>query len=145
MGSLVRHVSFQKTASLRLGLGVRIVEHEQLKVTQEMLDTLDQACPWMEAMRFDQNQWASSSLMLPRSLLLKLRQLPTLNFSLFTHIMAENGSKLTQLTHLHIRGNADMIQHPTSAIDLLAYTPHLTQLIFERDELHNKYKTPVIS
>ncbi|GAN09222.1 hypothetical protein MAM1_0251c08745 [Mucor ambiguus] len=145
LGSLVRHVSFQKTTLLKLGLGVHIVEHGQLKVTQEMLDALSQACSLMESLQFDQNQWASSALTLPSPLLLGLRRLPILNFSLFTHIMAENSSKLHRLTHLHIRGNIDMIQHRNSAIDLLAYTPHLTQLIFERDELHNKYKAPVIS
>ncbi|KAL0144401.1 hypothetical protein V8B55DRAFT_1486266 [Mucor lusitanicus] len=144
-GSLVRHVSFQQATSLRLGLGVHIMEHEPLKMTQEMLDTLEQACPLMETLQFDQTQWGAGALTLPRSLLLGLRQLPTLNFGQFTHIMAGNSSKLNRLTHLHIRGNVDMIQHRKSAIDLLAYTPHLTQLIFERDELHNKYKTPVIS
>ncbi|CAO3651735.1 unnamed protein product [Mucor fragilis] len=144
-GRLVRHVSFQTAASLRLGLGVHIVEHAPSSVTQEVLDTLGQACPLMVSLEFDQSQWGSSALTLPTSLLLHLRRLPTLNFSLFAHILADGGSKLDRLTHLHIRGNADMIQQQRSAIDLLAYTPHLTQLIFERDELHNKYKTPVIS
>ncbi|KAL9554738.1 hypothetical protein MBANPS3_002681 [Mucor bainieri] len=145
-GSLVRHVSFQKAALITLGLGVRLMEHEHLKVTQDMLDTLSKACPLLESVEFDQNQWAASALTLPKSLLLGLRQVPTLNFSLFARIMAENGSKkLDRLTRLHIRGNVDMIHHRQSAFGLLAYTPHLTQLILERDELHNRYKTPVIS
>ncbi|KAL7330270.1 hypothetical protein PS15p_205236 [Mucor circinelloides] len=145
MGNLVRRVSFQKTVALKLGLGIHIVEHNALTMTQEMLDMLDQACPLMESLEFDHNQWASSSLTLPKSLLPRLRQLPTVNFSLFTHIVAGNGSKLDRLTHLHIRGNVDMIQNRRLVIDLLTCTPHLTQLIFERDELYNKYKTPVIS
>lgn len=145
MGNLVRHVSFQKTVALKLGLGIHIVERNALTMTQELLDMLDQACPLLESLEFDHNQWASSSLTLPKSLLLGLRQLPTLNFSLFTHVVAGNGSKLNRLTHLRIRGNVDMIQNRRSVIDLLTCTPYLTQLILERDELYNKYKTPVIS
>ncbi|CEP09260.1 hypothetical protein [Parasitella parasitica] len=59
--------------------------------------------------------------------------------------MEQHNSDFDRLTHLHIRGNIDMIQNRVSAIDLLAFMPHLTQLVFERDDLHNKFKTPVLS
>lgn len=145
MGYLVRHVSFQAAKSLRLGLGVQIKEYKPVKISQDVLDTLDQSCPLIESLSFDQDQWSSASLSLPKSLLLGLCQLPAINFNLFTQIMAKNSSGFNRLTHLHIRGNVDMIQDRVSAINLLAYTPHINQLIFERDDLHNKYKTPVIS
>lgn len=50
MGYLVRHVSFQAAKSLRLGLGVQIKEHKPVKISQDVLDTLDQSCPLIESL-----------------------------------------------------------------------------------------------
>ncbi|KAI8990841.1 hypothetical protein BDF20DRAFT_908683 [Mycotypha africana] len=160
VGYYVKSISFSARQRVHLGLGIQLFTKDAVNITQEMLDIIEQYCPYIRQLDFDHTQWkedSKKSLSLPSKLLHSLRKLPVVDFSIYQtynttvnvpyHDIALSPTtdfQLTYLTTMHIRNNTDLFE-PMTFKAFLMQIPRVRHLTFERDSIYNKYRTPILS